>query len=184
MAYYSCQFRFGAGRKMQGNKKVIRGLNGVLKHQLTAVNQYFLHARIYKNFGFGGLDEHAYRQSISRMKQADRLIERILLLEGLPNLQDLGALTVGEDPEEMLNADLKLESAAVAFLKEVIGLCEAGQDYVSRDLLAAALADQEEYVDWLETQFALISRIGMDNYLQSRISRPRAGLDETDITNP
>lgn len=154
---------------MQGNKQVIRGLNGALKNQLTAINQYFLHARIYKNLGFAGLDEAAYRASVQRMKQADRIIERILLLEGLPNLQALGALTVGEGPREMLEADLALELSAIAFLKEVIGLCETGQDYVSRDLLLAALAGQEEYADWLRTQVSLIGRIGLENYLQSRM---------------
>ena len=154
---------------MQGNKQVIRGLNGALKNQLTAINQYFLHARIYKNLGFAGLDEPAYRASVQRMKQADRIIERILLLEGLPNLQALSALTVGQGPREMLEADLALELSAIAFLKEVIGLCETGQDYVSRDLLLAALGGQEEYADWLKTQVSLIGRIGLENYLQSRM---------------
>lgn len=154
---------------MQGNKQVIRGLNGALKNQLTAINQYFLHARIYKNLGFAGLDEPACRASVQRMKQADRIIERILLLEGLPNLQALGALTVGEGPREMLEADLALELNAIAFLKEVIGLCETGQDYVSRDLLLAALAGQEEYADWLKTQVSLIGQTGLENYLQSRM---------------
>ena len=154
---------------MQGDKAVIRGLNGVLKNQLTAINQYFLHARIYKNFGFARLDEHACRASVNRMKQADRIIERILLLEGLPNLQDLGALTVGQDPREMLAADLRLEQGAIAFLREAIGLCEAGQDYVSRELLAGALAAEEEYADWLKTQLALIDQIGLANYLQASL---------------
>lgn len=154
---------------MQGDKAVIRGLNGVLKNQLTAINQYFLHARIYKNLGFAGLDEHACRASVNRMKQADRIIERILLLRGLPNLQDLGALTVGQDPQEMLAADLRLEQAAITFLREALGLCEASQDYVSRELLAGALGAAEEYADWLKTQLALIDRIGLKNYLQSSL---------------
>lgn len=154
---------------MQGDKAVIRGLNGVLKNQLTAINQYFLHARIYKNFGFARLDEHACRASVNRMKQADRIIERILLLEGLPNLQDLGALTVGQDPREMLAADLRLELSAITFLREALGLCEAGQDYVSRELLAGALAAEEEYADWLKTQLGLIDRIGLENYLQASL---------------
>ena len=154
---------------MQGDKAVIRGLNGVLKNQLTAINQYFLHARIYKNFGFARLDEHACRASVSRMKQADRIIERILLLEGLPNLQDLGALTVGQDPREMLTADLRLEQGTITFLREALGLCEASQDYVSRELLSGALATQEEYADWLKTQLALIDQIGLENYLQASL---------------
>ena len=154
---------------MQGDKAVIRGLNVVLKNQLTAINQYFLHARIYKNFGFAGLDEHACRASVNRMKQADSIIERILLLEGLPNLQDLGALTVGQDPREMLAADLRLEQGAITFLRKALGLCEAGQDYVSRELLSGALAAQEEYADWLKTQVGLIDRIGLKNYLQSSL---------------
>ena len=149
---------------MQGDKAVIRGLNGVLKNQLTAINQYFLHARIYKNLGFARLDEHACRASVNRMKQADQIIERILLLEGLPNLQDLG-----QDPREMLAADLRLEQGAITFLREAIGLCEAGQDYVSRELLAGALAAEEEYADWLKTQLALIDQIGLENYLQASL---------------
>lgn len=154
---------------MQGDKAVIRGLNGVLKHQLTAINQYFLHARIYKNLGLARLDEHACQASVNRMKQADRIIERILLLEGLPNLQDLGALTVGQDPREMLAADLRLELGAITFLREALGLCEAGQDYVSRELLSGALAAEEEYADWLKTQLALIDQIGLANYLQASL---------------
>src|SRR5690554_2857081 len=132
---------------MQGNKQVIQHLNKVLKNELTAINQYFLHARMYRNFGLKELDEHEYRESVDEMKHADQLIERILFLEGLPNLQDLGKLRVGENPEEMLKADLALEMDGIPDLKSAIEFCEKEQDYVSRELFESILENEEEHID-------------------------------------
>jgi len=154
---------------MKGDPKIIEFLNKALTNELTAVNQYFLHARMYKNWGFSKLNEKEYHESIDEMKHADQLIERILFLEGLPNLQNLGKLMIGENPEEMLRCDLKLELEAIPPLKEAIAYCEQIKDYISREIFQHILENEEEHVDWLETQFELIGKIGIQNYLQSQI---------------
>lgn len=152
---------------MKGDKKVIQHLNQILGNELIAINQYFLHARMFKNWGLGELNEHEYKKSIKDMKQADDLIERILFLEGIPNLQKLGKLLIGENSKEMLECDLKLETTSINDLREAIAYCESVSDYVSRDLLREILAYEEEYLDWLETQLDLIDKISIENYLQS-----------------
>jgi bacterioferritin len=154
---------------MKGDPKVIEFLNKALTNELTAVNQYFLHARMYKNWGFSKLNEKEYHESIDEMKHADQLIERILFLEGLPNLQNLGKIMIGENPEEMLRCDLKLELEAIPPLREAIAYCEQIKDYISRELFQHILENEEEHVDWLETQFELMGKIGIQNYLQSQI---------------
>ena len=152
---------------MKGDDKVIEHLNKVLRNELTAINQYFLHARMYKNWGLHKLNEHEYNESIDEMKHADVLIERILFLEGLPNMQDIGKLLVGQKPQEMLQCDLDLERMAVPDLRAAIAHCEQCADYVSRELFENILDGEEEHIDWLETQFDRIERVGIENYLQS-----------------
>lgn len=154
---------------MKGESDVIDILNKMLRLELTSINQYFLHARMYKNWGLDELNERCYKKSIKDMKQADKLIERILFLEGLPNLQDLGRLYIGEEAEEMLQCDMKFQLEQVPALKDAIALCEAKQDYVSREVLEDILVYEEDYVDWLESQEYLIKNAGIQNYLQSQM---------------
>ena len=152
---------------MKGNPAVIQSLNQALKQQLTAINQYFLHARMCRNWGLSALDSKEYGASIRAMKNADSLMNRILFLEALPNLQDLGKLYIGEDVEEMIRCDLEMATETRQGLVEAVTCCETEQDYVSRELLEGILEENEEHVDWLETQRDLISKTGLQNYLQS-----------------
>ncbi len=154
---------------MQGEKRIIEYLNQVLKNELTVINQYFLHARMWQDWGLKELNEYEFHESVDEMKHADKLVQRILFLEGLPNLQDLGKLYIGENTREMLECDLKQEHLAIPLLREAIAYCESEQDYVSRELLEAILEDEEEHVDWLETQLGLIEKVGLENYQQSKM---------------
>jgi len=154
---------------MKGDPQIIQHLNLVLKNELTSINQYFLHSRMYRNWGLTRLQEHEHQESIEEMKHADRLIERILFLEGLPNLQDLGKLFIGETVPEMIECDLKLERAAHADLRAALSDCERFGDYVSRQLFTSILQSEEEHIDWLETQQDLIARIGLERYSQSQM---------------
>ncbi|GJL85177.1 MAG: bacterioferritin [Micavibrio sp.] len=151
---------------MKGDKKVIEFLNGALKKELTAVNQYFLHSRMLEDWGVTKLAKHEYKESIEEMHHADNFIQRILLLEGLPNLQELDKLLIGENVKEVLECDLKLEMGGIKYYREAIGHCESVNDYVSRDLFAKILTDEEGHADHLETQLNLLEKVGLENYIQ------------------
>lgn len=154
---------------MKGDATVIEHLNKVLKNELTAINQYFLHSRMLKDWGLHKLGDYEYTESVDEMKHADAIIERTLFLEGLPNLQDLGRLRIGEDVKEVLECDLELEMDAIPDLRAAIAYCEAHKDYVSRELFDTILKSEEEHVDWLETQLNLIEKMGLENYTQSQM---------------
>ncbi len=154
---------------MKGDVKVIEYLNKALYNELTAINQYFLHAKMLKNWGFRELAEHEYKESIDEMKHADKLSERILFLDGLPNFQALGKLRIGETPREILECDLALEQEALPVLRDAIAYCESVADYVSRQLFTSILDSEEEHIDWLETQLSVIDRIGEPNYLLTKL---------------
>jgi len=152
---------------MKAQPNVINALNRILTYELTSINQYFLHARMYKNWGLEELNEKDYKKSIKDMKQADKIIERVLFLEGLPNLQKLEKLRIGEKTEEMLQCDMDFQIEQITALRETIELCEKERDYISRELLEEILEYEEEFLDWIETQQQLIENVGIENYLQS-----------------
>lgn len=154
---------------MKGKPEIIKVLNEVLTTELTSINQYFLHARMYKNWGFELLNDKCYKKSIKDMKQADEIIERILFLEGLPNLQMLGKINIGEEPQEMLKCDTEFQLKQIPQMKEAIALCEQQMDFVSRDLLVGILEYEEEHYDWLDTQAFQLEQLGVQNYLQSQV---------------
>ena len=160
---------------MKGDPKVIELLNKALKLELTAINQYFLHARMFKNWGFKRLGEIEYHESIDEMKHADKLIERILFLEGLPNLQDMDKIRIGENVEEALRADLDVEMRAHPFYRDAITHCEQARDYITRELFEDILEGEEEHIDFLETQLDLIKSVGLQNYLQSQMDGDSSG---------
>ncbi len=163
---------------MRGDPKVIDYLNLALKNELTAINQYFLHSRMLRNWGVSILAEKEYRESIEEMEHADWLIERVLFLDGIPNLQDLGKLLIGENVREILDCDLQMEQIAVPVLREAIAYCETVRDYGSRDIFEKILHNEEEHIDWLETQFALIEQIGIQNYIQLQSKPNSAGASK------
>lgn len=154
---------------MKGDPKVIEFLNRVLRNELAAINQYFLHSRMFKDWGLKSLGDYEFHESVDEMKHADALVERILFLEGLPNMQDIGKLRIGENTREMLECDLALEMQAIPDLRDAIAHCESCRDFVSRDLFDSILESEEEHVDWLETQLDLIERVGVENYQQSQM---------------
>ena len=152
---------------MKGDQAILEFLNKALRNELTAINQYFLHARMLKNWGYNSFADHEYHESIDEMKHADYLIERILFLEGLPNLQDLGMLRIAQTAPEILQCDLDLELEAIPLLKEAIDVCESKNDYISREIFEKILESEEEHVDWLETRLQLLAEVGEQNFLQS-----------------
>ena len=156
---------------MKSDPQVIKHLNTILANELVAINQYFLHSRMYQDWGLAALAKQEYEESIDEMKHADQLIKRILFLEGIPNLQDLGKLLIGENVQEMLSMDLQLELKAIPDLKDAIAYCETVKDYISRDLLRSILDSEEEHVDWIETQLSLIKKVGLENYTQKQMAK-------------
>ena len=157
---------------MKGNDQVIKHLNAILKNELTAINQYFLHSRMFKDWGLDRIGDYEYKESLDEMQHADKLIERILFLEGLPNLQSLGKLYIGENLHECLECDLKLERLAHPPLLDAVAHCESVSDYVSKELFESILKSEEEHIDWLETQLGLIEKVGIENFTQTQIAKP------------